>query len=249
MTPHGQTDNQKLLLTYLERQSKVISKLSPRACRYLTSKNIHAFRVATRRAEAVFWILKQSDSSLHFKKLRRDLHELEKSLGRVRELDVAMSDADNYGIKSGRLKDQRKIARRKLLKLVKSAPRKKLAERFFSAQKIVFTMSPQGMDDVKGKLREKIAHELKKPVYAENSLHKLRVTMKKVRYVLECMGKPVAPIKELQEVLGEAHDLETLQAFTGKNAKIKAAQVALNERAIRLIKPTLRFAENQLGEQ
>jgi CHAD domain-containing protein len=248
MTPREQTENQKLLLKYLTRQSKVISKLSPIENHQLTGKNIHACRVATRRAEAVFWILKQCASHLPFRKIRRDLHKLEKSLGRVRELDVAISGANAYGIKSGRLKDQRKIARRKLLRFVDSVSGKKLAKRFSAAQKIVHSNGLLNMVHVKGDLTEKMAHELVIPVHAENSLHKLRVTMKKVRYVLECMGKPVAPIKSLQSVLGEAHDLEVLQDLTEKNAEITAAQVALNKRAIRLIKPTLRFARNQLGK-
>ena len=80
-------------------------------------------------------------------------------------------------------------------------------------------------------------------------LHELRVTLKKIRYALEAMGRPATPIKYLQDILGEVHDLETLLKLTGKNKKIKKEQQALSDEALLLMKPALRFALEHLGDE
>jgi CHAD domain-containing protein len=70
--------------------------------------------------------------------------------------------------------------------------------------------------------------------------------MRKVRYALEAMGKPIDSMKPLQDALGAAHDLELLQVFTEKNLKLKAKQHSISRKAVRLAKPAIHFAVSKL---
>ena len=86
-------------------------------------------------------------------------------------------------------------------------------------------------------------------MHGQKRLHRLRVRIKKARYALEAIGKPIGPIRRLQDLLGDAHDLEILQALVGKNAKMKAEQRSLNDKALHLIEPVLQYTINQLRKE
>ena len=51
--------------------------------------------------------------------------------------------------------------------------------------------------------------------------HRLRITLKKVRYGLEAIGQIRPQLERMQDILGHMHDLEVLQGLVGKKNRIK----------------------------
>jgi CHAD domain-containing protein len=234
--------SQSHLRDYLDTQAKAISAGSKQVSRHLSGKPVHELRLATRQARAVFWVLKNSSEHVRFKKLDRKLHRLGVTLGKVREIDVAISDANHYKIKSSDLIRDRTEAVKKLEKLVAPDSRRKLRKLLKSARKSVHRMNSIEMTQARKKLSEILRVQLAQEIEGPKQLHQLRITVKKARYAIEAMGQakhPISrsnhPMKKLQDTLGQAHDLELLQGFTGKNAKINAKQNNLNAKALLLL--------------
>jgi CHAD domain-containing protein len=209
---------------------------------------VHKLRVAVRRAQTTFWCLKHSTTHLRFKKLSRHLHKLEQALGRVRELDVAIEDAKSYEIDSSSMKLRRKLYQKKLRKLISKKKMETLLKELNAAERVAWSKSPillTGTRYVLGKLIEK---KIKHPIHSQRKLHSLRIDLKKIRYALEALGKSIDPIKPLQTLLGDAHDLEVLQKLSKKSSKAKIDQRVLNEKSMLLADSVLRFSAVQLKD-
>ena len=237
------------LTEYLETQSRDVHKLARKVSRRLDPKSIHQLRVAIRRTRTVFWILQQSSDDIHCKKLGRQLRRLGRSLGNVRELNVAISDAARFGIDSSCLIGPCKIAKAKLRKLCNRNQRNKLMRRLSELEKSARALNPELLSKAHDRLQAKLNRQLKLRIRGQASLHQLRIIMKRARYSLESMGSSIEPMKPLQDVIGGAHDLEILQELIGKHPEIKMEQYLLNKKAIGLIKPALNFAIAQLAQK
>ena len=248
--------SQRHLSKYLDTQVQAISSGSKKV-RHLTSgEPVHELRLATRQVRAVFWVLKHSTEHVRFKKLDLRLRELGEALGKVREIDVAIADANHFKIKSSKLIPIRMEAVKKLRKLIKRHQRQSLNKLLSLANKSVRSMSSIQVTEAREKLNKSLNHQLTQDIHGTAKLHKLRIAVKKARYAIDAMSGSFSPtnrsnhpMKELQDVLGHAHDLELLQGFTGKNLKIKTKQSVLNAEAVRLSRPALQFAVSQLALQ
>ena len=95
--------NHDQLVEFIETQAKIISHLTPEVSKKPSGNSVHSLRVAIRRTRAVLWCSHHSSANLHFKKLNERLRKLGRALGRVRELDVAIKDANHYKIISSQL--------------------------------------------------------------------------------------------------------------------------------------------------
>lgn len=234
------------LIKYLGNQSKTIKKLTVKVSDSLIEKDIHQLRVAIRRTRTALWLLKNSSVHIRIKKLDHKLHRLAKTLGKVRELDVAIIEANQYKLKSNQLKVRRKAAHKDLRKLINPTYRKRLSNELLDFVNSAKTKKPILLNKARHKLRYQLKKQLNKNLNKFKSLHQLRITFKKTRYALEAMGKSVEPIKGLQDILGKAHDLEQLQALTEKNKKVMSDQHSLNGKALPLVKPVIRFTLKNL---
>jgi CHAD domain-containing protein len=253
---------QRNLIQYLDIQFKAITAWSKEVSHHPSGKPVHELRLATRHARAALWVLKHSSEHLRFKKLDRELQQLGRTLGMVREIDVAISDANHYRIKSAQMIPQRMHAVKKLKKLVKAEARKDLKKLLVHAARALRLIGPLRMKEAKVKLTRTLHTQLNQHMDGPATFHKLRITVKKARYAIEAMGVPIHPMdrsnhpivapnhpmKKLQDFLGKAHDLELLQGFTGKKARIKRKQKVLNAKALLLSTPALNFAVSQLKE-
>ena len=238
--------SERALIRYLDDQSKIIESLAPKVFRRLTGRPVHQLRIATRRVRAALWVLSKSSDRLEFPHLNRDLQRVGKVLGRVRELDVAVSDATKYEISSSDLCERRKIAQKELRRVLSSRERKRLERRLRAA-----CATAQNADQVSFKkpcrlLRARLGKVLATPVRPKSNLHPIRVLIKKSQYALEAMGDSSGPMKNLQGILGDANDLAFLQANTGKNAKLRAQQIRLNAKAVQLFHRNIQHALTQL---
>ena len=251
--------NQRHLFRFIGTQAKVIARLSPGVHRTSGKRDVHALRVAIRRAQAAFWLISHSSSHsssrsssyssvpTRFGKLKSDLKALEKALGGVRELDVAVKDARHFGMDTAPLKKRRKSAGKYLKKVSSKTKMIRLGEHFLDAEKSLMKSGTISLRRPSENLKNKMAAELILSARGKKSPHHLRIILKKVKYSLEAMGKPVTPLKKVIKLLGEAHDLEFVQTFLQKNRKVEAVQNTLNGKAKQLTGAAFRFATRQLN--
>ena len=235
------------LCKYLAMQAEAIGCLSPLAYRRMTDESVHQLRVAIRRTRATLWVLRHSSAHLKLNALDSDLKNAGRHLGKVRELDVALKDAQRMNIDIVHLRSRRKKSRLKLHSALKIKNRNSLDEQLSSAEKFVESFCPIDLDASRKHIRHLLQTLSKRRFLKRSDLHPLRITMKKIRYSLEAMGRPVDPIKRLLNILGRIHDLEFLQSQVAKNSKIRNARHKLSQKALPLIKPALLFSIGQLG--
>ena len=234
------------LSKHLKTQCVIIQRLLQPASNEANGTSVHKLRMATRRVRSILWLLERSSQKLRFARLDSDLRRLGKALGSVRELDVAMLDADRYGIEPGPI-DTRRVAANRQLKKALSLPRRTaLLRRLSELRNSVRAQHSISLTSVRKKLRARMKHLKKKPIHGQARLHRLRISMKWTQYALEAMGSSVKPIRRLQCVLGDAHDLEFLHSTIGKSSKLRKKQYALNKKSARLVIPVLEFAAGQL---
>lgn len=209
-------------------------------------KSVHSLRVTVRRLRAVLWLGTHSSPRLSFKSLPSMLRKLGQALGKLRDLDVAIQDSSNYHMNMKSLIPQRILNAENLLHQVDP---KNVKQILFQLDKALEKLQKHPELDLNAgllMLRGQLNPWLKKNKIRDNQLHKLRIFAKKTRYTLEAVGKPVRPLKKLQNLLGRGHDLEVLQDLLGKNVVVKSDEVFQYQKAKRVIKPALHFAIKQL---
>lgn len=233
------------LIDYLKMQTDVINRLLPAVSRTLKQTDIHQLRVGIRRARTALWLLKNSSAQVHIKSLDSELRKLTNALGKVRDLDVAILDAKKFGVEIDRLRTERKAAQKKLRNLVTSKCRIRMRKKLNAAINAAKAADTIVLKNAREKLKVKLNKELGKNLKKQKSLHHIRLTLKKARYALEALQKPVDQLKRVQTALGTAHDLEKLQVLTKKNRRVQEKWSALNNKAIPLVKPALRYALRQ----
>lgn len=228
-------------------------------------RGIHRLRVATRRLREALpagaEIAALADSAqidaidIDPDRLIRSLRRVTKSLGPVRELDVARTVLAEFAEREAwpaavvarvdayctRLRDQALAdAVDALDGFDAKETRKRLAE---IADNLQDRRNPTSLTN---RLREggsALAREIgvAGTLYAPAALHEIRIAAKKLRYVLELAGEPVPgalrKLKSLQSRLGKMHDAQVLQhrmqelAATSGDRGLVASLTAM-ERAI-----------------
>ncbi len=228
---------------FLHQQRTRIAKLSRRV---RGADDVHDLRVATRRARAALWMLEQSGSreleSFHLRRLARELRRLTRALGRVRELDVALADAERFGLEPVRLAHQRRKRVRKLACELAGPRRRRLTRDLKQLEGALMrgARNPQGLDRALESVRTEARRWEERALTRKPALHRLRISFKRARYVLEALGRPTRGLPALQDLLGELHDLEVLQRLLGRHPRVQARQRALIARAGRAARPALR---------
>jgi len=195
---------------------------------------------------AAFWILKRGPGTQEIKELNLYLKKLGKLLGRVRDADLALVDAKNYHINVKELKVSQVILKKKILKMIGTHQLNELKSRLAAASNLAANISPSVIAKAREELVILMDSRIDKKFRGAKKLHRLRIDMKKARYILEAVGEPIEPLKPLQDVLGEAHDLQILRDLVGKSKILKSKESLLNKKALRLVKPALQFTVAQL---
>ena len=239
----------KFLTHYLKHQANILLTLAPSLSGPKGDEYIHPVRVASRRLRATFWILSHNSKGDETKDLNKYLKKLGKLLGQVRDLDAAIIDAKNYKIDSADLKSSQKILSRKIQKLTLKKSMKVVRRQITSAENLASRATPLMISEARNELSGLMEKQIEKKPSSAKKLHQLRINLKKTRYILEAIGEPVTPLKPLQDVLGEVHDLQVLQRLIGKNNKLKRKESHLNKKAIKLVKPAFQFAVEQLNSR
>lgn len=200
---------------------------------------LHQARVATRRLRAVLPLMPESKGQ---HRVGRAVKRLTRTLGSVRELDVALENLVELEAEPGvpraalarvrrwlldeRTRHQREveneIAHCDLARLKKRALRANRRRRGTSRE-----VTAQLLDEAAGEARLKGEHlrlaiEHAAGIYLPDRLHEVRIAVKKLRYSLESLAelrgtRPFAgtvKLQHAQDLLGRMHDLERLIART-----------------------------------
>jgi CHAD domain-containing protein len=196
---------------------------------------VHQARVASRRLREVVPVLGRGLDDVRLKPLRRDLRDLTRALGPVRELDVALAMVDELPIDGPdaerlleawreHLERGRLTASQALRKALGPRPRRELdcALESFSAARTV-SRDESWREGLTRRLIAR-AQDLRDHIertgttYHPEPLHEVRIAIKKLRYVLEITAeaglarvqRPLRTLKAAQESLGHLHDLDVL---------------------------------------
>lgn len=204
-------------------------------------EGVHQARVASRRLREVVPVLGDGLDDVRLKPLRKDLRDLTRALGPVRELDVAagmiealgLVHADATGLRVlwlGRIAQQRRAPVRALVRALAPGVRNKLDHELDAFAVARAASSDQAW-------RESLAQRLTArargvrtriartgTLYRPEPLHEVRIATKKLRYALEItadaglarLARPLRTLKMAQETLGLLHDLDVL--FTSLHA-------------------------------
>jgi CHAD domain-containing protein len=182
--------------------------------------------VAIRRARSVLWIAR-CDQKIHgLKKINRRLRKLNRKLGRVRELDVAISDAHDFRINDRKLKKRRKKMRKKIAHSMTRKNRKRIHKNLDTAARKITSADTGVVESGLAQLRDQLLHWRNAALSHKDEIHAFRIFVKRARYVLESLDQNAQPLAKLQDVLGFLHDLEVLQSLTGKRRRVREKAVS-----------------------
>ena len=234
------------LVNYLTEQAHLFEKQARRTYQDATRKNVHELRITLRRIRAALWLIEHGSPRISFGKLPSSLRKLGQVLGEQRELDVAIKDATQYHLKTKKLKSQRLSKKQMLFSKIESKHRKKILRKLETATRKLQHHSDLNLQVGLTRMRGRLIPWVRKARINDSDLHELRITAKKARYVLEAIGRPVQPLRNLQAPLGRGHDLEVLQNILGKNSKVQSDVRLQYQKARQSMQKTIRFAIKQL---
>lgn len=201
----------RIVFQKLDRQlTKVAKKLDP--------TSVHKFRTYSRRVEALLEEL-HPEPSRNDRRLLKLLGRLRKKAGRVRDLDVQMSNlrslkiAREAGQKSQlqrALVQERGKREKKLAQSLNKEKKRELRKRLKRASDDLEV--PQSKPPLNATMREFIQLGRGQGPLTEKTLHQYRIAGKRARYLAELAGKDpeaqrvIEQLKALQDVIGDWHD-------------------------------------------
>lgn len=230
-----------------------IEKSLGKAHKKLTLNRVHEIRVVLRRWYSIWDILclDRWQDDQYEKRIGRAFKELNKQLGKLRDIDVNIALAKEYslpeavillwvkkrkrltkvvGKKIGKLKLHRAV---NSLKTYMSRKAHELAQYLaFDKDELKLSINDSAYHHMVGFLEatERVAHEQAKSAITDEELHQLRLSVKRWRYILaEFFGLTNLELVLAQQLLGKHHDLTLL-----KEALESTADKLSNKRIIGL---------------
>jgi CHAD domain-containing protein len=201
----------RIVFQKLDRQlTKVTKKLD--------SASVHKVRTYSRRVEALLGDLDPGPNRNN-RKLLKLLGKLRKKAGRVRDLDVQMSNL--RGLKIASEAGQKSQLQRELAlergnqakKLARSLDKENARELHRRLKRAAGDLDfPESTKPLSVTMRELAQLERSQGPLTEKTLHQYRIAGKRARYLAEFAGKDpeaqrvVEQLKRLQDVIGDWHD-------------------------------------------
>jgi CHAD domain-containing protein len=201
----------RIVFQKLDRELRKLAKKLDRS-------SVHKVRTYSRRVEALLGEL-DPEPKRNEKKLLKQLAQFRKKAGRVRDLDVQMSNLRGLRITSEagqKAQLQRELAQergKRAKKLERSLDKEKVRELRRRLKKAAadfeFPARPQPLTLTLHKLSEL---EPSQGPLTEKTLHQYRIAGKRARYLAEFAGKDpeaqrlVEHLKRMQDVIGDWHD-------------------------------------------
>jgi CHAD domain-containing protein len=220
----------------LERRTRALRRHLPAAIAG-NGVGVHQARVASRRLREAVPVLAKDIASRKGKKAQRALGKLTRALGVVRELDVTLAVLDGLArearvpaaaVDEVRLHvvAERERRRVRMLERLERIDTGRLERRLAA---IGVALQDASSEHWRGALASRIAKRAKAlgaamaaagQLYEADTLHRVRIAVKKLRYALEIAAgtgtSAAAPLlgtlERAQDALGRLHDLQVLEA-------------------------------------
>jgi CHAD domain-containing protein len=202
-----------------------------------TPEGVHRLRVLVRRMRACLWLARRVGPPDKLRDLRRALRKLGRALGARRMLDVAAADALAYGLDPSALEHRRQSAGEKVTRL-----RAMLRSAAAGLARPAADRLAEGLASRARRLHDALVRAPRGP----HEMHVLRIEAKKVRYILEVLGRDSDFIKPLQERLGRHHDMDVLQDLLGHHEKADREGRVAGRAGRRLMRQVVARAMKQL---
>lgn len=230
-------DRSTLLVLLSQRLTSLIDAMP--AAQAGDMRSVHQARVATRRLREALPVVSASVSKRSLGRVRRQVRQMTRALGPVRELDVALEHLDELG--AGGAISPRALARvRQVVAQERLARRREMLDAITPGkiEKLRRRLGAVGTTDdppLKAAAIEAAEQQVRRRaqrltagmehasgLYLPDRLHAVRVATKKLRYALEIEHElkrsrgagRIAQLKRLQDLLGRMHDFEMLIART-----------------------------------
>ncbi|HQR46496.1 MAG TPA: CHAD domain-containing protein [Thermoanaerobaculia bacterium] len=224
----GETDDRRGLAHFMERvlaeREKVLAGFEP--------DPVHDLRVAIRRCRSLAWGMRLVDPHPGWRRLNRDGRTLFRVLGELRDTQVLMDLVRRIGPKgdpagaalAARLRqaEARQVqTARAVLEVFPVRAWKVLAQTLHPR---VRRLEPDGpfFEYLAARLLENAFAVHRRALRTRNPVvwHELRIAIKRFRYVVESflprrLARWERPLKSLQDLLGEVHDLHVLWGALG----------------------------------
>lgn len=231
----------------LTRQAAQFERLARTTQRSMSVDGVHDLRVLTRRVRACVWMARRIHDAASLRKLRRALRRVGRALGERRMFDVAVEDACAYGMDAVALEVPRAHAGAVAARRLKAGRRDEIVRLMRKAAKALAGRESTALAGGLELLRGRLQAALDQAPQGKAEQHELRIQAKKVRYVLEILGRPVDKLKSLQSELGRAHDLEVLQELLGPHEQAAADESTAWTMARGLMRETVAEAMGELN--
>lgn len=210
-------------------------------------KHVHDLRICVRRLRTMLWLLaeEKNEGARDRDKLARRLRKLGHRLGALRDLDVTWQTVGGPRDRSLRKLRQRK--KKEVAARLHRPYRERLARLTRDVAEDLRRSHRASSPDPLLRLRRHLDEWAAIPPRSPSGYHRLRITVKKIRYTLETAGRPVSQIKKFQDALGRVHDVETLRHLPRPLATRSQQETAVRA-AKRMLGPALRDSRRELAK-
>lgn len=234
---------------YFKEQKEEFHRYSKKVHKNLDKESVHQLRLHIRRIRLLLWLIKNSTSKISVKRLDHKLDKLGEKVGKVRELQVAIDDAKNYGIKTAELKKRKRKPQKKLANELQKKEIKKLEDGVSSVMQKFSKQKNFSYSEALKKLSKRTSDWSGPLNGGTEELHQLRKDLKKVHYLLTAFEKKHGELELLLDSLGRVHDLEMLEELTGtKKVKLDYDRKNHIKKAAALKKTALQTASKELNQ-
>ncbi|HKW14995.1 MAG TPA: CHAD domain-containing protein [Candidatus Krumholzibacteria bacterium] len=212
----------------------------------LSDDDVHDLRVTTRRLRASLWVLRHCTESSVAERSHRELRAIGKVLGERRMWDIAKRDAETYRAPTGAIEKKQKRAHARLRRALRRPRVRKLLKDLRKLEKTIPHLRLERLVPWLQGYEWELAYRMHRRPTVPTERHELRILGKKVRYVLECLGRNAARLEALQDHLGREHDLVVLHGMIGARRGVARDRRAAVLRANRVMTPALRSGMREL---
>ena len=228
----------------IRRQALTLGRLACRLRRRLDPACIHDLRVLTRRLRAAVWLGRALAPEKPFDPARRLLRKLGRCLGARRALDVAASDAVAHGLNPARLEPLRAAAGKAVERRLSPVRQRRVLAALETAARALRHAgdAPDRLARALDRHARRLGVALARAGRSHAALHRLRIQAKKVRYVLEALGRDGDFLRPLQRRIGRAHDLDVMQSLLGAHPRAAGSAHRARKAARRMMHGVVRRA-------
>ena len=231
----------------LEESLRRALRKQKKARKDLEEKPIHDLRVALRRCRSLAEGFSTLDPHPVWRQLNKVCKKQQRGLTDLRDTQVMRELAERLRLDKGRagavlageLKQRERRARRSAEKILEEFPRK-LWKRWLRELPIRAEMIPVGESRLVVMALDRLttARELERrwrKTHSATAWHKTRVALKRLRYTLESFlpdqrAASQKQLRDLQDILGEGHDLDVLRGYVRSVARSKRLSPQVQER-------------------